>query len=91
MSEATADSNLALDHLDLLTVLDQLFAFVGVLSTNGVLLEANRSPLEVAGLTRDDVIGLPFWDCPWWNHDTAVQQRLRAAVAAAAAGRHCQR
>ncbi len=87
MSEATADSNLALDHLDLLTVLDQLFAFVGVLSTNGVLLEANRSPLEVAGLTRDDVIGLPFWDCPWWNHDTAVQQRLRAAVAAAAAGR----
>lgn len=69
-----------LDGVDLLAVLDRLFTFVGVLSPHGVLLEANRFPLEVAGLSRDQVIGLEFWECPWWNHDPQVKARLRAAI-----------
>jgi PAS domain S-box-containing protein len=67
-------------------VLDALYAFVGVLTTDGVLVEANRAPLAAAGITIDDVRGRPFWDCGWWDYDPAVQARCRAACEAAARG-----
>jgi PAS domain S-box-containing protein len=67
-------------------VLDAMYAFVAVLDDRGTLLEVNQSPLKVAGLARADVIGRPFWDCPWWTHETGVRERLRAAFARAAAG-----
>jgi len=67
-------------------VIDSLFAFVGVLSPDGVLQEVNRAPLEAAGLRAEDVIGHPFWDIYWWNHDQGLQAWLREAAATAARG-----
>lgn len=67
-------------------VLDSLFAFVGVLDTDGTLLEANEAPLKVAGLLASDVIGKKFWDCEWWNHSVEAQLELRDAVERAARG-----
>jgi len=67
-------------------LLDHLFAFVGVLTPDGTLVEANRTALDRGGLTRADVIDRPFWDCWWWSHDPSVQTRLRTAVAEAATG-----
>nr|WP_264185243.1 PAS domain S-box protein [Roseicella aerolata] len=67
-------------------VLDNLFVFVGVLAPDGTVLDANRAPLEAAGLTLEEVRGRPFWEAYWWSHDPAVQARLRDACAHAAAG-----
>lgn len=67
-------------------VLDQLFAFVGVLTLDGMVDYANRAPLEAAGLQLADVAGRPFWEAPWWSYDAAVQDRLRSAIAAARTG-----
>jgi PAS domain S-box-containing protein len=67
-------------------VLDNVFAFVGLVSTKGVLLEANRTPLEVAGLQREDVIGKPFAETYWWSFSPEAQQQLQAAVRRAAQG-----
>lgn len=61
-------------------VLDNLFAFVGVMLPDGTLIEANRAPLEAAGIALEDVIGKKFWDCFWWNHSPEVQAQLRDAV-----------
>ncbi|MGE0731889.1 MAG: SpoIIE family protein phosphatase [Acidimicrobiia bacterium] len=68
-------------------VLDGLFLFVGLLSPDGTLLEANRAALDAGGLEPGDVVGKPFWDTYWWAWDEGVQAELRAAVARAAAGR----
>ena len=65
---------------------DSLNSFVGLLSPDGTLLEANATALERGGLTRDDVIGRKFWDCWWWSYSPESQARLRAAVARAAGG-----
>ncbi len=73
------DGSAALPH-KLLDVLDQLFAFVGVLELDGTLVHANRAPLEAAGLCLADVRGKLFWDCYWWSHDSAAQDQLRAAL-----------
>ncbi|BBF85659.1 signal transduction histidine kinase [Aquitalea magnusonii] len=67
-------------------VLDALFTFVSVLSNDGTLQEANRAPLEQAGLELSQVQGKLFWECYWWNHDPAVQAELQQAVAQAARG-----
>jgi PAS domain S-box-containing protein len=51
MELAEAHAALAAQHERLRGVLDQLFAFVGLLTPDGVLIEVNRAPVEAAGLT----------------------------------------
>lgn len=67
-------------------VLDNLFAFVGVLDLQGRVVEANRAPIEAAGTTRAHVIGRYFWDCPWWSWSPEVQQRVKQTVQRASEG-----
>jgi hypothetical protein len=43
----------------------------------GTLIEANRAPLVAAGLSREDVIGLPFWETYWWSDSPTVQSKRR--------------
>lgn len=68
-------------------ILDSLFAFVGVLTPDGTLVEANRAALEAASLSSDDVVGKPFEETYWWCYSTEAQARLRASIASAAAGK----
>ncbi|MES2521192.1 MAG: PAS domain S-box protein, partial [Gemmatimonadota bacterium] len=67
-------------------VIDSMFAFVAVADIDGTLLEVNRGPLEVGGLTREETIGRALWDCAWWTHDEAVRERLREAFGRAVTG-----
>ena len=83
-SSMPAAQGLADDRLRKL--IDRVLAFVGVLSLDGTLLEANEPAVTAAGVGRDELIGRPFWDCHWWSYDTGVQERLREAVAEAAGG-----
>lgn len=82
-----AERGLAESEERLRLMLDQLFAFVGLLSPDGVVLHANHAPLAAAGLTLEDVVGHRFEDAPWWSYDVAVQDQLRAAMRSAAEGR----
>lgn len=67
-------------------ILDGLFGFVGLCSTDGILLEANRAPLEVLGLQKEDVIGKPLWDVYCWSYSPEVQTQLKEALQCAANG-----
>lgn len=67
-------------------ILDSLFSFVGVMTPEGILVEANRPALEVADLQPADVLGRPLAETAWWSYDAAVQAQLRAAIARAAQG-----
>ena len=57
-----------------------------MLAPDGTLLDANRAPLDAAGITLEEVRGRPFWEAYWWSHDPAVQARVRDACRRAAAG-----
>jgi PAS domain S-box-containing protein len=67
-------------------VLDSMYAFVGVLSPDGILLEANRAALEAAGLRAEDVLGRRFEEAYWWSYDPDVQRQLSVAIERAARG-----
>jgi PAS domain S-box-containing protein len=88
LAESLAASEAALHESEehLRRVLNNLFAFVGVLAPDGTLLEANRAPLEAAGISACEVIGKKFWDCHWWSFSPPSQARLRQSVERAARG-----
>jgi PAS domain S-box-containing protein len=67
-------------------VLDNLFAFVGLLTPEGTVIETNRAPLDAAGIDLADVQGRRFEDCYWWSYSAEVQAQLREAIKRAAQG-----
>jgi len=67
-------------------MVDAAFEFIGLLARDGTLLEVNRAALALIGGERADLLGRPFWETPWWASDAAEREKLRRAVAAAAAG-----
>lgn len=73
--------------LRLRKTMDAMVMFVGVLSPEGILLEANEPAIALSGLDRTDLIGKPFHECFWWAGNTARQDRLRDAMRMAAKGR----
>ena len=67
-------------------IFHQMYQFIGVLSPNGLLLEANQTSLDFIGATREQVINRPFWQTPWWRDKSEAQRCLQAAIAASAQG-----
>ena len=67
-------------------IFDHTYQFVGLLSTDGILLEANQAALDFIGRTRQETVGRPFWEAEWWSGAPAQQEQLREAVHRAARG-----
>lgn len=65
---------------------DQTFQFIGMMTIDGTLIEANRSALEFGGIEASSVLGKPFWDTPWWTHSPELQDKVRQGVKKAAQG-----
>lgn len=67
-------------------VLDGVAALVGLLDTDGTLIEANKMALSIAGLEPGDVLGIPFDQTYWWAYSPDVQAQLRDAMKRARGG-----
>ncbi|MGB5719260.1 MAG: PAS domain S-box protein [Woeseiaceae bacterium] len=67
-------------------VFDQRLQLAGILSVEGVVLEANQMSLDFAGIERAAVYGRQYWKTPWWEHSPELQLRLESAIKAAADG-----
>lgn len=67
-------------------IFDQSFEYIGLLTPEGIVLEANQTALESTGLSRDEVIGKPFWETRWWPSSGEAREKLQRAIRAAASG-----
>lgn len=65
---------------------EQGLLFAGIMDLDGTLLEANRLSWEACGFTKEQIIGKPFWEGPWWTPLAALVERLKAGSSQAAAG-----
>ena len=61
-------------------VFNQSYQFIGLMSPNGMLIEANRSALAAIGLELKDLTHCPFWETPWWQHSRVLQDKIREGV-----------
>ncbi|MDZ4344084.1 MAG: PAS domain S-box protein, partial [Candidatus Binatia bacterium] len=60
--------------------------FVGLLTTDGKVIEANRPALAAAGLKLKDVLGKPVEQTYWFAYSESVQRTMREAIESAARG-----
>ncbi|MHB8111367.1 MAG: PAS domain-containing hybrid sensor histidine kinase/response regulator [Syntrophorhabdaceae bacterium] len=67
-------------------IFDSTFQFTGMMTTGGVLMEANQTSLDFAGIAKEDAIGKAFWEARWWRGDEARVQELKKAITRAAEG-----
>jgi len=67
-------------------IFEQTPVFAGIMTKEGLLVEANNLSLEACGFRRQQVLGIPFWDTPWWRNFPESRQKIRAATPLAAQG-----
>lgn len=67
-------------------IFDQTFQFIGLLTPDGILLEANQTALDFGGINKSDVVGKPFWEAYWWRISPETQLELQKAIATAQTG-----
>lgn len=55
---------------------------VGLLDTDGTVQDINETALEYVDASREDIVGDPFWETPWWTEDyrAAVKQWVAEAA-----------
>lgn len=68
-------------------ILDNLFAFVGITTPEGILIEANHTALSSIDLEPEEVLGKHFADTYWWSYSESTQSKLRASIQEAAQGK----
>ncbi|MCS3857532.1 PAS domain-containing protein [Salinibacter ruber] len=59
---------------------------LGVVEADGTLLETNETSLQYIEAGRDEVLGEPFWETPWWDEED--RERVRAWIDRAAEGEY---
>ena len=78
------------DHLATAAKFEALFnqsgLFAGIMDLQGRLQEVNKLAVDWCGYTREQVLGRPFWETPWWRGSEEMQARIRLATDQAAAG-----
>ncbi|MGH8762588.1 MAG: PAS domain S-box protein, partial [Nitrosospira sp.] len=67
-------------------IVDNLAALVGETTPDGVLVEINRTALEVGGLQSQDVIGKRLDETGWFSYKPEVQSQTRKDVERALGG-----
>jgi len=67
-------------------VFEQTTQFAGIMTLDGILIEANRLSVDACGYRVDDVLGRSLWETPWWRDFLESQEKIRAATPRAAQG-----
>jgi PAS domain S-box-containing protein len=68
------------------TIFETSYAYQGLLALDGTLLDANATSLSGIGAKLEDVIGLPFWETPWFSGTPGMPAMVRTAIAEVARG-----
>jgi PAS domain S-box-containing protein len=85
-----AAENLRESERRLRAIYDGTLEFMGLLTPDGTLRDANRASLELAGSKREDVVGLPFWETVWFRCTPGAPKLIRDSIVRAAVGETVQ-
>lgn len=67
-------------------IYDLVQGFIGLLTPEGILLDANQSALDFIGFDLDEVVGRPFWETSWWRACPKARKAVKNAIQSAASG-----
>ncbi|MEO2026017.1 MAG: PAS domain S-box protein [Fuerstiella sp.] len=81
-----AEEALARSEAKFRGIFNQTFQFIGLMTPDGKLIDANQAFLAAAGIKSEDVLNRQFRDTVWWSHSPELQKRLQQAVEKARGG-----
>lgn len=81
-----AEAELVISEQRFRTIFNSSYQLIGLLDPDGILLDANQTALDAAGLKKEDVVGRPFGDIYCWSYSADVQGRLIASIREASQG-----
>ena len=65
---------------------DGMQTMVAILDTEGRIELVNNTPLLIAGINQEDVLGELLWRAPWFRGDDKIQALLQKQIQSSAAG-----
>ena len=77
---------LARNEARLRAMFETSYQYMGLLATDGTLLEANATSLGGIRAAREDVVGRKFWETPWFSATPGMPEAVEAAIVQVAAG-----
>ncbi|MEB3190605.1 MAG: PAS domain S-box protein [Snowella sp.] len=67
-------------------IFNNTFQFIGLISPDGIVLEANQTALKLVGRQKQDVVGCLMWETDWFKISRQTQEKLKQSVLRAAQG-----
>ncbi len=67
-------------------VFNQAFQLVGLIDRNGLFIEINDTGVQFVGTPRDQMIGKPIWETPFWNHSPSEKYVIQRFIDRALTG-----
>ncbi|MFB6283575.1 MAG: PAS domain S-box protein [Halobacteria archaeon] len=71
-------------------VVDDPKILVFVLDTDGSVLEVNDRAIDLVDEGKDEVLGRPLYETPWWNGDPDQEEGLERDIALASTGEYVE-
>ena len=68
------------------SIFEQTPVFAGIMTTDGIVIDANRLCLDACGYRAEEVLGRPFWETAWWRLSKENQEKIRVGAGQAAEG-----
>lgn len=67
-------------------IFDHTYQFMGLLTTDGRIVEANQTALRLVGADQSQIKGTRFVDTPWWNDNPEGKRLVEEGIKKAAKG-----
>ena len=83
-NERTASLELSMARMR--SVFETTFLYQGLMTPDGILLDANPTSLAGIEAQLEDVVGKPFWETPWFAGTPGMPEQVAAAIPLVAAG-----
>ncbi|TFW04955.1 PAS domain S-box protein [Oxalobacteraceae bacterium OM1] len=84
VAERTAQ--LQISEARMRSIFESTYQFMGFMTPEGIVLDANRASLRSVDARLEDVVGKPFWEAPWFAQTPELAASMQAAVARVRAG-----
>lgn len=84
--EKSSQTELEKSHLFIKQALNSSQQLFGWLSPDGIIEFANNTALSMIHKKEEEVVGVLFWESPWFSHNEEAQQRIEKAVKKATQG-----
>ena len=79
-------AELAEKEARLRAIFETSFGFQGLLTPDGMLIDANATSLAAAAVSLRDVQGRPYWEAPWFARTPGMSETIRDSIPRVADG-----